>query len=158
MAVLGVGKRNVIAIIIAGWTTITVALNFILLKKMDLAAEQVKPSQDQIASMHESYMRNLLTLRTDLITRARFIDWQISELAMTAGDAISIANAAHDAAVPEYGEEVAFDDLTTAEIDSIRRMEGIKTYGRAWAESRLEARLDSADRVWDEIRRSAGLE
>lgn len=73
--------------------------------------------------------------------RAAFIDWQIQELGMTCGDAISIATSAYDMVEPtilDYETE-----YTKEELDSIRSSASVKSYAMMWG---LKSSLEKIDK------------
>lgn len=63
--------------------------------------------------------------------RATYIDWQVQELGMTCGDAVSIANAAYDMVYPTISPENEIE-YTTEELDSMRATSSVKAYAMMW--------------------------
>lgn len=93
--------------------------------------------------------QEMVQIKTEYVTyktarqRAKFINWQISELGMTCGDAISIANAAYDMVKPTVNTE--HEEYTTDQLDSIIDISSAKAYAIRWANVNLARKHESKE-------------
>lgn len=95
----------------------------------------VRDTRKDIAKIRRNYLKYETARK-----RASFVDWQISELGMTCGDAISIANAAYDMVSPTINTE--YEEYTTEQLDSIINASDAKAYAIRWAEISLAKRYE----------------